>query len=161
MKKFKNAFVLFIVLIALLFYGATSQATENECNDKKSDVLAAFEGKGEMKVYTFDSTNGSYEVFVMNNQFIFVFQNINKHSDIVYATFWEGIEFEGLTENYILCKEDKTIVAVPFSSYKNITSNSSEELNFYKMLEPISFEELPKEEQNTAFYPVEYQIKQL
>lgn len=104
------------------------------------------------KVYTFDSPNDFYEVVMMDDpeEFIFIIHNTGDHGVSFQSMVYKGGTFYGLTENYVLFKEvDDSITAVSIKEKEHC------EVGEY-CFDVEDFNNLPKEEQETAIYPNGY-----
>lgn len=107
------------------------------------------------KVYTFDGANSFYEAVCLDEEedSIIIIHNTGDHG----VSFWSGIhkgsKFCGLTENYILYTEDSEVIAVSILMKENL------EIGEYAY-EVVPFNELSKEEQDTAIYPADSYIAQ-
>lgn len=104
------------------------------------------------KVYTFDHPNDFYEVVVMDDseEFIFIIHNTGDHGVSFQSMVYKGGAFYGLTSNYVLFKEkDDSITAVSIEEKEHC------EIDEYAFWVE-DFDNLSKEEQETAIYPNGY-----
>lgn len=104
------------------------------------------------KVYTFDSPNDFYEVVMMDDseEYILIIHNTGASGVAFQSIVYKGGTFYGLTENYVLFKEaDDSITAVSIKEKEHCEVG---EYCFYVE----DFNNLPKDEQETAIYPNGY-----
>lgn len=101
------------------------------------------------KTYTFDFPNNFYEVVMMDEEetFPFIIHNTGNHGVSFQSIVFKDGKFMGLTANYVLFEtEDGTVKAV---SIKEKEEHKNGEYRF----EVFDFNNLSKEEQETAIYP--------
>ncbi len=101
---------------------------------------------GEMKVYTFEN---SYEVVTLNDNEDLVMIINTEHPGISFGGgIYKGFTFCGLSQNYILYKQNENIVAVSIS----IKEKNDLQIGEYAH-EILKLEELTEDEQNTIILP--------
>lgn len=102
------------------------------------------------KTYTFDSPNDFYEVVMINNDesFPFIIHNTGNHGVSFQSMVYNEGKFVGLTSNFVLFETaDGTVKAV---SYKE---RETYQPGVYYAFDVFDFNELSKEEQESAIYP--------
>lgn len=184
MKKFLAMFVTLVMLSTLCACNASNQRTEDkerirtaltdikdwDVADQIKNEVVSYRESGALeyephgvynltgqncKVYTFDGVNSFYEAVCLDEEedFVIIIHNTVDHG----VSFWSGIrkgaKFCGLTENYILYTENSIVIAV------SILEKENGQIGEYAY-EVVPFDELSKEEQDTAIYPTASYITQ-
>lgn len=103
-----------------------------------------------MKTYKFAEPNNFYEVVAFDDaaELVMVIHNTGDHGISFWSGVYNGGEFKGLTENYILYTENDNIMAVSIQERKDCRIGEYE----YNV---IPFDELSRQEQDTAVFPCE------
>lgn len=180
MKKFLTMFVVLMMLGTLCACSASTQRTEdkekickaltdiqdwNETDRLMEETVNLYRDKKalqyvphgvynlegyNMKTYKFAEPNNFYEVVAFDDEadHVMVIHNTGDHGISFWSGIYKGGEFTGMTENYILYTENDNIMAV------SILEREDCKIGEY-VYDVIPFDELPRQEQDTAVFPCE------